>query len=132
MRDLHSNIAPEPSINPQAIAADTTVDGSSVDLQGYEAAEVIFTSGTLTDGAYACKLQDCDDDATWVDVAAGMLIGAEPSFAATDDNTVKSVGYIGGKRYLRAVITSTGVTTGGTLAANVIKGYGRHVGGDAV
>jgi hypothetical protein len=95
---------------------------------------VIFSSGTLTDGTYACKLQESDDDVDgdYTDVAANHLLGANPTFLAADDNKVKNVGYLGGKRWLRAVITSTGVTTGGTLAANVIKAHGRHVGGDAV
>jgi hypothetical protein len=132
MRDLHNNIAPVSAINPQAIAANATTNGASIDLVGFTAAEVLFVSGNLVDGTYACKLQDCDDNATWVDVPAGKLLGAAPSFAATDDNLVKSVGYVGAKRYLRAVITTTGVTTGGTIGAVVIKGHGRHLAGVAV
>lgn len=134
MRDLHNNLVAEPSIDPKSIATDTTTKGSGVDLQGFEAAEVVFISGTLTDGAYACKIQESDDDVDgdYADVAAGDLLGSEPSFAATDDSKVKTVGYIGTKRWLRAVITSTGTTSGGLLAATVVKGHARHHGGQTV
>lgn len=130
MRDLHNHLTPEPSVNPQTIAANATTKGAGVDLEGFLGAEVLFVSGTLTDGDYACKLQESDDDVDgdYTDVAAGDLIGAEPTFVPADGGKVKAVGYIGGKRWLRAVITSTNVTAGGVLAASVVKGYARHIG----
>jgi hypothetical protein len=65
------------------------------------------------------------------DVAASQVLGTAV-FAATDDNVVKSLSYLGSKRYARVKIVSTGVTTGGTFSALAILGRQRHTGGKAV
>lgn len=132
MRDLHNTISAAVAKAPAAIASNTTTNGSTVDLQGYESCEFVIVSGTLTDGSYAINVQESDDNATWSDAPASAILGAEPTFAATDDNTVKSVGYVGSKRYTRIQIVSTGVTTGGTIGASAIRGRVRHSGGKAV
>ncbi len=127
MRDIHSSTDASQSINPAAKTAST--NGTAVDLAGANAAEVDFSVGTITDGAHTPKLQDSDDNSTWTDVAAGGLVGSLAAFAT---GIHQRVGYIGGKRYLRAVVTVTGATTGGVYGATVTRGHLRHAGGDAV
>ena len=81
-------------------------------------------SGTLTDGAYTITLEDGDaanlSDASTV--ASTSLVGSLPTFADTEDNTVKHVGYVGKKRYVRLSIVSTSTSSGGTFSAIALKG----------
>lgn len=132
MRDLHNNIDGGSALTPRNVAANGTINGDSVDLRGYMAAEFLILSGTVTDGTHAVNVQHSDDGTAWVEVVAADILDAEPSFAATDDNTLKQVGYIGPKRFCRIQLVSSGVTTGGFFGAVVAKGRERHTGGQAV
>src|SRR5262249_9439355 len=114
MRDLKSNVDVAQSLAPAARNA--SANGTGVDLAGYEAAMVEFSFGAVTDGTHTPKLQDSDDNSTFADVAASGLQGA---FVAGTANSVQRVGYVGGKRFVRAVITIAGATTGALSAANI-------------
>ena len=121
VRDLHANLSFEVALAPQTISTDTATATAIIDMQGKSALEIVFASGTITDGAYAFSIEEGDEsdlsDAAAVD--AGDLLGAtgDMDFAATDDDTVKSIGYIGSKRFVRATLTSTGTTSGGLFSA---------------
>lgn len=130
MRDLHNNIKLSPALNPGAITSNTSTNGLVIDTKGFDSLEFAVQSGTLTDGTYTVKLQHGDvanlSDA--VDCAADEVIAggaATIAFAATDDNVVKKIGYRGKaiKRYVRVVVTTTGVTSGGTVAAVAVQGH---------
>lgn len=112
MRDVKSMNDFVTSIAPAAITA--TTSGSSVDLRGYQGAQAVIVAGTITDGTHTPKLQESDDGSSWSDVAASDLQGA---FAGLASDTVQRVGYLGGKRFVRAVSTVTGATAGGVYAA---------------
>jgi hypothetical protein len=102
---------------PQARTA--SANGASTDLSGYLSAIVILDVGVITDGTHTPKLQECDDNATWTDVAAADLEGA---FAALATGVNQYVGYKGRKRYLRAVVTVTGgPATGGIYGAVIMR-----------
>jgi hypothetical protein len=126
MKDLHNNIKVENALNVSAISSNTTTVGAIIDMQGYGALEFVLRSGTLTDGTYTPLVEEGDaanlSDATAV--ADVDLLGTEAAaaFILTDDNTVKKVGYIGNKRYIRLSVVSAGTTTGGTMSAIAIKG----------
>lgn len=125
MRDLHNNIKTEVARNIGAISSNTTTAGNIIDLQGYHSVEFIILSGTITDGTFTPLLQE-GDAANLSDAAAvadSDLLGTEAAatFISTDDNTVKKLGYIGGKRYVRLSIVTTGVTSGGTISAIAVK-----------
>ena len=117
MFDLVNNIAVEESIAPAAQTAN--VNGTGIDLRGYNAVAVIVDAGTITDGTHAISLEESDDDSTYTAVAASDLQG---SFSNVASNTPQKVGYIGTKRYIRAVATVSGATTGGVYGVAVIKG----------
>jgi uncharacterized PurR-regulated membrane protein YhhQ (DUF165 family) len=123
MRDLHSNIKTLVALNPGTIAANVATNGAIIDMKGYRSLEIAILAGTITDGTYTASLQHGDQanlsDA--VTVPAGDLLGAAPVILATEDNTVEKFGYRGTKRYVRLVLTSTGVTTGGALAAVALQ-----------
>jgi len=129
-RDIHNNLGAVVALNIGAISSNTTTNGAIVDTQGFEAVEFFIQSGTLTDGSYAPTVTEgnASDLSDGSATAAGDLLGtlAGATFAATDDNAVKKIGYKGGKRYVRLNIVSTGVTTGGTLGAVAVKGVARN------
>jgi hypothetical protein len=131
MRDLKNNLLTELSLYLQALTAAANGD-AIIDLQGFEGALIEIFSGTITDGTlYTFELKHGNDSGL-SDAAAvpdADLIGTEPSFAAaTEDDTVKTFGYVGNKRYLRVDLkTVTGSpSTGGVFGAAVVKGIPRH------
>lgn len=121
--DIASDLNVTNALNTAAITSNTTTNGATVDLKGYQAVMFVIKSGTLTDGAYAINVQESDDGSTYTDAAAADLVGTEPSFAATEDNTAKKIGYIGEKRYARIQVVSTSVTSGGTIGAVAVRGH---------
>lgn len=120
MRDISEVLSAAVSVAPAA-ARTTSTNGTGVDLRTYDAACVVFTPATITDGTHTPKLQESSASGSgYTDVAAGDLVG---SLSALASNTVQTVGYRGGKRYIRAVITVTGSpSTGGIYSATVIRG----------
>ena len=98
-----------------AVAAGTTVD-----TNGFEAATIVFASGTFT-------VQEAPDNGsgaagTFTDVAATDLIGTVPTIAATDDNKVSRVGYRGKKRFIRVNMAETVTFTSHIHAVIVVLG----------
>lgn len=124
-RDQKSSILGENAFDNQEIVSDTITVGEIIDTQGFESLTYLIQSGVLTDGAYVAVLEDGDDsglsDAAVVD--SDLVIGNLPSFADTDDQTVKSVGVVSKKRYQRLSITSSGTTTSGFFSAVALKGH---------
>ncbi len=123
--DLKNNVSVANALNIQAISSNTSVAGVSIDTKGFESATFAIQSGTLTDGTYTPEVSESDDNSTFTAVADDFLIGTEANavLVATDDNKVKTIGYVGKKRYVKLTITSTSVTSGGTLGASVILGH---------
>lgn len=118
MRDLANNIAPVATIAPAVLSATTT--GAGVDLLGANSAALIISTGAIVGSAVMVpKLQDSDDNSTFTDVAAADLVGSLPAQLAAA--SIVKVGYIGTKRYVRAVLT---LSSGTSIAASatVIKG----------
>ena len=123
MRDSSSTISPALSVNFGPKTA--TANGAAVDLLGFGSAVVIVPFGTWTDGTHTPKQQESDNGTSgWTDVAAADRIG---TFAAVSSgagsNTVQRQSYIGGKRYIRAVITVAGATAGAVAGAMVLRGH---------
>lgn len=121
--DLKNNINAAASLGPAARTA--TANGTGVDLAGYSATVLMIVAGTITDGTHALKLQESDDNSTFADVAAADLDGAAVSLGSGQSNTVAEIGYRGIKRYVRAVSTVSGATTGGVYTALVVRGSAR-------
>lgn len=122
MRDLKSNISPAVSVAPAANRT-ATVNGTGVDLKGYDSAVAVVHFGAVTDGGWTPSIDDSDDNVTFGAVAAANLVGAFTEAVAASDDTVQYVGYIGTKRYIRVTVTeSTASTTGALFSAAVIRG----------
>ena len=95
----------------------STVVTSLVDMQGYNALDVAFINATVTDagaaGGYTIKLQEADvtTSVSFTDVATTDGVGGTVTTSTTvdtdDDKLTAVLGYIGGKRYVRASLTGT-------------------------
>ncbi len=120
MRDSYHNLLTTQVLSP--ILSTTTKTSASIDLQGYNAALVLFSVGqcgdTLSGSLYwTLKLQHSDDDSTYTDTALTDLNNASLTVvvdSSAKDRLVYGFGYQGSKRYLKAVATPTGTHINGT------------------
>jgi hypothetical protein len=122
MSDLKNNIAAVLALSP-AVHAATKADASIIDLQGAGSATVIVNTGAIVGaGDYTISLRHGDASDLSGDAAASGddLLGAFPATLAAD--SAYSVGYRGGKRYVRVVITKN---SGTSIAAGavIVKGH---------
>lgn len=117
MWDIRSDIKQDVLLNA-TIATDTDTNTASLDIQGYENGHMFtLLLADFTDGTYhISKLQESDDDSTWTDVASDEYIGVVPTTdltAVTGEDSLYTIAVRQPmKRYLRAVVTSTGTTIG--------------------
>lgn len=125
---MQDDTAARLSIPPLLRSANTTVNGTGVDLAGtgnfFRAAMLLVIAGAITDGTHTYKLQESDDNSSFTDVAAGDLQGALTAVTTAGANAVQRQSYTGSKRYLRAVVTTASATTGGNTAAVIIMSEG--------
>ncbi|MET9705366.1 hypothetical protein [Streptomyces griseus] len=107
-----------------AVATNGTLNGTAVDRGvngGMENAMLVVTTGTVTDGSHAVAIQDSADGSTgWTTVTAGLLQGSAPTVVAANDNTVFEVGIGLTRRYLRAVVVTSGATGGGIVGCHFL------------
>lgn len=136
MKDIHSDITVVSAIGAAVLSADNTP--AAIDLQGYNAAEIVLAIGvggiTFTaTNKIEFKVTHSDDGATYTDVTdedvlgvsdiSGGIVKALTSAHAAAD--VSRFGYVGGKRYLKVLADFSGTHgTGTPIAAVVIKSYG--------
>ncbi len=111
------------AVNPTAISNNTTVAGNVIDLNGFNSLTMDFFVGTRTDGTFTPLIQDSNNGIDFVDVADEFLIETEVNTAISTANTIKSIGYIGSKRYVKVSIVPSLVTTGATAGAIAILGH---------
>jgi hypothetical protein len=110
MFDTYTDNRVVASLVPAVQAA--TLKGSTVDLAGYNSALMVVNTGAIvSDGDYSIAMQESDTttDGDFANVSAADLRGSLP--ATLEASTVYRQGYIGSKRYVRAVITKAGGTS---------------------
>lgn len=136
MKDMHSHILLVSAIGAAVFSAD--VESGSIDLQGYNSAEIalaIGAGGIAFSGANKIEfvLSHSDDGVNFIPVATNDVLGAgaiangivKALVAAQAAPGVYRFGYKGGKRYLKLVADFSGTHgTGTPIAAIVIKGAG--------
>jgi hypothetical protein len=100
--------------------ANTALVGQVIDHQGFDSATYIILTGGLTDATatFAVKLEESDDsgmsganevaDGDMVSQTRGTAAETAAAFDFSNDNEVRSLGYIGTKRYTRLTITPSG------------------------
>lgn len=119
--DNHTHLFQQVALDSQDITTDTTTVGNIIDTAFFESLEYVVQSGTITDGAYALKVEDGDDSglSDAADVSSELVLGVLTGFVAADDDAAKRVGVISKKRYQRLSIVSTGTSSGATKFSSV-------------
>lgn len=129
MRDTITGTQTRRVLSPVSVADNTAQVGQIIDHLGFDAATYEIALGSIADAdvTFAVLLEEGDasnlSDAAAVadDDMVSMTQGTAPETAAAfqfdDDNEVRRIGYIGGKRYTRLTITPTGNASAALLAA---------------
>lgn len=125
---VFTNVTARQSLPPATRNA--TANGTGVDrnvgANMHRTAMVLVVTGVITDGTHVIEVQDSDDNVTFAAVADQFLQGTEPTIVAADDNKLFFIGYIGERRYLRAISTVTPGVTGGLYGADILLGEPRR------
>ncbi len=122
LRDSKNRISVAQSLVPAARTA--TATGITVDLQGFGSAMAVFNFGVWTDGTHTPSLQHSSDNVTFVTCDSNSLNGAfVPVSSGAGSSTVQKIGYTGGYRYVRAVLTIAGATAGAVANALVLRSH---------
>jgi hypothetical protein len=137
MKDLHSNIKPIQVLAPISISA--TQSALEVDLAGFGSAEILWLTG-IEGGSlsgslgWSVTLTHADDNGagasgSYANVEAADVLGVTPSSGVVfliddpaEDEKLYRCGYVGGKRFIKLLITEIGSTSGMPQALVVIKG----------
>tara|TARA_R110000822_G_scaffold30636_5_gene89125 strand:+ start:793 stop:1236 length:444 start_codon:yes stop_codon:yes gene_type:complete len=134
MFDIKNNIKLETSLAPILKTAD--VNGTGVDLTGFSSASLVVNVGAAGDtfsGSVKTNLiiEDSDDNSTYTAVTSGNVTGGTTDssgiFQTIDANgeagKTYGIGYVGGKKWIRAVVDIVGTHSNGTIyGAVVVKG----------
>lgn len=120
MRDFMNRMDMRRAISPAAAGTDNTAIVSQIiDTAGYEGLVFAINIGANTDAnATFAVTMDHGDQPNLSDAAAvpaSKMTGtlALASFtAASDDNKLRKIGYVGSKRYVRLTITPSGNDAG--------------------
>ena len=123
IRDLYNNIEVAISTAPvAATAAGGAVNGTGVDLQGFDSASVILEMSAT--GTATGKIQESDAAASgFADAAAADVQGSQGISLVV--GSVVKLGYIGAKRYIRSVITPT--VDAAAISSVVVKGNANNL-----
>jgi len=138
MKDMHSHLLIVSAIG--AVLASADVASPTIDLQGYNGAELVLAIGAggiaFSDANRIDVVLVHGDDGVDFDPveandilgASGILDGIVKSFvAAHAQPSVHRFGYKGGRRYLKVSADFGGVHgTGTPIAVMVIKGHGEN------
>ena len=95
--DVQQSIVP----GDHVVAAAYSLEGASVDLDGYSGTVFLNAGACGASGTVAVKLQDSPDNAEWTDVASGAFT----TVTEANDNAVQEKAYTGTERYIRVVAT---------------------------
>jgi hypothetical protein len=107
---------------------------SAIDLAGYDGCTLVFTAGALGTevDTYTLTCTDGDTNAAADTPATGLLGTAVHQYATTPvsidtSSTVKVSSYVGGKRWIKVILTVAGSGTGsGVCGVTVLKGHPRY------
>jgi hypothetical protein len=132
MRDFASTVHVVRAISPQAAQADNTpIVSQIINRAGYDGLVFAINNGANTDtNATFTTLIEHGDQSNLSDavaVADAQLSGteAQASFtAASDDNKVFKIGYVGTKQYVRLTITPAGNDSGNIFVNAVALLFG--------
>jgi len=126
--DLRSNILPKVGIKNTSVSNNDVTTGEIIDTLGYESVTFIYMTGTLADSDVTltpsfevCAIANCSDAAAQTTRLVNTIASA--TFAATDDNTVKSIGIHPNARYIRTKMTPANNTGAAAFESVCILGH---------
>lgn len=125
MKDIHNNVKASRVLAPVSITTSTTTAGQIIDTKEFGSLEFVIAAGALNAGSFTPLLEHSDAanmaDSAVVPVAEllGTIAGA--TFANTEDNLVKKIGYRGIKRYVRLSIVSAGASGANLIGAVALQ-----------
>lgn len=124
MIDQRSNFAVVNALNSTAISSDTNTDGVEIDREEFESITFVAKVGAYTDGAYALAVLHGDTSGS-LSVAPSSNLVATPAVSSLGAaNAIATIGYVGGKKYVKLRVVSTSTSSGATLTGIAIKGNG--------
>lgn len=121
---LYHKVKHVAGMSATSISSNTTTNGTTVDLwqtasEDWRTCLFLVIGGTITDGTYTLGVQESDDGSSWSAVTdTGYKQG--PSSTVTATGGTAEIEYTGNRRYCRVTITSTAVTTGGSISARAL------------
>ena len=130
-QDLRSGILLRRGVSPFDMANDDPAVSQIIDMQGFHSALFAIFLGSLADAAFTVVvLLEEGDDSGLSDAAAVADVDMSPGsggetgagFTEASDNQVRSVEYIGIKRFCRLTITPTGNASALLIAVGVLMG----------
>jgi len=139
MKDLYSHLKLIQAVAPVKVLDATTPTTLEIDLAGYNSAVIEISHGAKgggDTGTIDVTLTHADDDGTgasgaYANVAAADVLGVTPSSGVILNlatgavaAAITKVGYIGGKRFIKAAVTeSNSNATGTIMSITIIKGH---------
>lgn len=122
--DIDNQLVVVESITGQTVASNTTVNGTSKDLrtlvnQGHDARVMAAVHvGARTDGTFTFAIQDSADNSSFA--AVTLLTGAVGAISVANTQSVGSYLPVANRPYVRVSVTSTVVTSGAIVSAELI------------
>ena len=127
MRDNVHCIDVKNLVSPKNQTNTTNPGTTTIDRAGYDSVTFIVQTGTLNNLAAELKLKHGDTSSSLTNVSNSDLIGAttggQMKTSGSNDNQFLKVGYIGGKRYIQALLDVTTASSNNYVAAHVILGH---------
>ena len=136
MRDLRSDYNGTIALAFAAKAkSGSPFTSAAIDLNGFEGCMIVATAGALGTevDTYTVSLTDGATNAAADTPVAGYLLGsivhqyATTPVAIDTSSTVKLASYVGGKRWIKVILTVAGSGTGsGVVGIDVIRGHPKY------
>lgn len=140
-RDLHNTLSYQRAISPLTQTnSDTAFVSQIIDMADLLGLEFVIALGNMTDANMTAVVLIEESEASDMTganaVADADLLPApnntvatapeaQAGFTFSDDNAIKSIGYVGTKRYVRMTITPTGNDAGALPIAAIAVGLPR-------
>ena len=113
MRDLYNNIEGRVGLSPLAVASanNDPLVSAIIDMRGFKSMTFLVALGIMVDAAFTTVvLLEHGDDSGLSDNTAVPDSQMDPTeaimaFDQADDSSVRKMGYVGEKRYVRLTIT---------------------------
>ena len=129
MRDLYNNVEVRRGFSPAAAVTDNTAYVSQIiDMRGFRSLVWCILLGSIADvDVTFTVLMEHGDDSGLSDAADVADVEMDPDEATaaplfSDDDTVRKLGYVGGKRFVRLTITPAANTGDIFLAIMALLG----------